>query len=226
MSGHILQSTHYFTSRLSAQRPCDSGREGENWAWSPGRTRSNGQDIQSDIEAEEQSSLSLLADFFHLDVAIDSESAEGDVMATVQVQDDKSGEETAPQSILSLTNTQPMTVSNEDFTVNGLRKSYLVQNLTKKTQVPSGPLLPSAPLPFPILCLHRAFPSSTNTDVACNKVLQHHLSSKPHTAPCNHSYTAHHHTMLDVDPSSGLSFPSCVPFVYDLSAAPDALYSQ
>ena len=101
-----------------------------------------------------------MADFIHLHAAVEGESAEGDVMATVrEFRDDESGEEAAPQSIPSLTDTQPMTASNEDFMLNGL-KSHLVQNLTKKPKVPSGPLPPLAPLPSPLLCPRRTFLAS------------------------------------------------------------------
>jgi hypothetical protein len=75
-----------------------------------------------------------MANFIHLDAAIDGESVEGDFMAPVRVRDDEIGKETAPRSIPSFTDTQPITASNEDFTLNGL-KSHLVQNLTKKPKV-------------------------------------------------------------------------------------------
>lgn len=116
--------------------------------------------VQGDIEAEEWKELSLdsiMADFIHLDAAVDSDSAEVDVMATVRVVD---GDD-APPSGSSFVSSQSSTSSDEnaDFTLTGL-KSHLVQNLTKKSKVPSGPLPPLAPLPSPLLCPRRTFLAS------------------------------------------------------------------
>jgi hypothetical protein len=99
----------------------------------------SGKIVQGDLEAEEWRELSLdsvMADFIHMDAAVDTDSAEREAMATVKVVDS----DDAPRDVSSFTS--QLATSNPDFTLSGL-KSHLVQNLVKKPKVPAGPLPPS-----------------------------------------------------------------------------------
>jgi PHO85 cyclin-5 len=53
--------------------------------------------------------------------------------------------------IHALSFTSQLSLSNPDFTLNGL-KLHLIQNVVKKPKVPSSPFPPTAPLPSPLLC--------------------------------------------------------------------------
>lgn len=109
--------------------------------------------VQGDIEAEEWRELSLdsvMADFIHMDAAVDTDSASTSAMATVKVADS----DNAPSGASSFTCQVP-----SSGPLSGL-KSHLVQNLVKKPKVPSGPLPPLAPLPSPLLCPRRTFLAS------------------------------------------------------------------
>ena len=121
-----------------------------------GEPHLSGKIVQGDLEAEEWKELSLdsvMADFFHMDAAVDANTAEGDSMAAVKVADS----DDAPQGALSFT-TQ-MSSANPYFTLNSL-KLHLVQNLVKKPKIPSGPLPPLAPLASPLLYPRRPFLAS------------------------------------------------------------------
>jgi PHO85 cyclin-5 len=108
--------------------------------------------VQGDLEAEEWKELSLnsiMADFIHMDVAVDNESAEADAMATVRVVD---GGDAPPSGSSFVSSQSVSSTETADFTLTGL-KSHLVQNLTKKPKVPSG--APSFP------------PSSPASNIPC-----------------------------------------------------------
>lgn len=121
--------------------------------------------VQGDLEAEEWKELSLdsiMADFIHLDAAVDSGNAETETetMATVRVADnDDDGAHVSGNSSFISSQTSISSAEAADFTLTGL-KSHLVQNLTKKPKVPSGPLPPMTPLPSPLLCPRRTFLAS------------------------------------------------------------------
>src|SRR6202050_447238 len=113
----------------------------------------SGKIVQGDLDAEEWRELPLdliMADFIHMDAAVDINSAEVDTMATMKVADS----DDAPQSASLFTS--QISSSNLDFTLNRL-KLHLVQNLVKKVKVLSGPLPPLVPLPSPILCPRHTF---------------------------------------------------------------------
>jgi PHO85 cyclin-5 len=114
----------------------------------------SGKIVQGNIDAEEWQALSLdsvMADFIHMDAAVDANATEMDTMATVKVVD--SDEE--PQSASSFTSQLLVSLSSK-FIFNSL-KLHLVQNLVKKPKVPSGPLPSLVPLPLPLLCPHCIF---------------------------------------------------------------------
>jgi len=113
----------------------------------------SGKIVQGDLEAEEWRELSLdsvMADFIHMDAAVDIDSAEPDSMATVKVADS----DDAPRGVSSFTS--QFSTSNPDFTLSGL-KSHLVPNLVKKPKVPVGLLPPLVPILSPLLFPHRTF---------------------------------------------------------------------
>ena len=82
-----------------------------------------------------------MADFIHLDAAVDTDSAEPEAMATVKVVDSNN----VPGGA-SLFTSQRST-SNPDFTLSSL-KSHLVQNLIKKTQGTHQSFTPISAPPF------------------------------------------------------------------------------
>jgi PHO85 cyclin-5 len=97
-----------------------------------------------------------MADFIHMDVAVDNESAEADAMATVRVVD---GGDAPPSGSSFVSSQSVSSTETADFTLTGL-KSHLVQNLTKKLKVPSGPFPPLAPLSSLFLCPRQTFLAS------------------------------------------------------------------
>src|SRR6202453_4842837 len=93
-----------------------------------------GKIVQGDLNAEKWRELSLdlvMADFIHMDAAVDIDSTEVDTMAAMKVVDS----DDVPQSASQFTS--QISSSNLDFTLNRL-KSHLVQNLVKKVKVLSG----------------------------------------------------------------------------------------
>src|SRR6202050_3841881 len=107
--------------------------------------------IDQCLQCEEWRELSLdlvMADFIHMDAAVDIDSTEVDTMATVVVDSDDT-----PQSASLFTS--QISSSNPDFTFNRL-KLRLVQNLVKKVKVLSGLLChflhPSSVLAVHFLC--------------------------------------------------------------------------
>jgi len=100
--------------------------------------------IDQCLQCEEWRELSLdlvMADFIHMDAAVNINSTEADTMATMKVVDSND----VPQSASSFTS--QISSSNLDFALNGL-KLHLVQNLIKKAKIP---------LPLPLLCPHHTF---------------------------------------------------------------------
>jgi hypothetical protein len=72
-------------------------REGEDWRRCTGGSRLSGNIVQGDLEAEEWKELSLdsvMADFVHMDAAVEVDTAKADAKATVKVVDSND----APQS--------------------------------------------------------------------------------------------------------------------------------
>ena len=113
-----------------------SSLRGRKWETVQGEPDLLGKIVQGNLEAEEWRKLSLdsvMANFIHMDAAVDTDSAELEAMATVKVVDS----DNAPRDVLSFTS--QLATSNPDFTLRGL-KSHLVQNLVKKPKVPVGPL--------------------------------------------------------------------------------------
>jgi hypothetical protein len=112
--------------------------------------------VRGDFEEEEWMGLSLdtvMADFIHMDAAVDAGTAGAEATATVKV----AYTDNAPQSVSSFTS--QLSSSNPDSTLRGL-KLHPMQNLVKKPEVQSGPLPPLVPLPFPLLCPHHTFLAS------------------------------------------------------------------
>ena len=104
----------------------------------------SGKIVQGDLNAEEWSELSLdlvMADFIHMDAAVDINSTDADTMATIKV----ANSDDTPQSASLFTS--QISSSNLVFTLNGL-KFHLVQNLVKKAKVP---------LHSPLLCSRHTF---------------------------------------------------------------------
>src|SRR6202050_5745308 len=100
--------------------------------------------IDQCLQCEEWRELSLdlvMADFIHMDAAVNINSTEADTMATMKVVDSND----VPKSASSFTS--QISSSNLDFALNGL-KLHLVQNLIKKAKIP---------LPLPLLCPHHTF---------------------------------------------------------------------
>jgi hypothetical protein len=69
------------------------------------------------------------------------------------------GDDALPSGSSFVSSQSVSSTETADFTLTGL-KSHLVQNLTKKPKVPSGPFPPLAPLPSPFLCPRRTFLAS------------------------------------------------------------------
>jgi hypothetical protein len=154
-SGSVLQTALCYLEAIRGKVPLlvEKEKMGEGVQGEPDLSSKI---VQGDLEAEEWREFSLdsvMADFIHMDAAVDINSAEADAMATVKVEDS----DDAPRGTSSFTS--QLSSSNPDFTLNGL-KSHLVQNLVKKPKVPSGPLPPLAPLPSPLLCPRRTFLAS------------------------------------------------------------------
>jgi hypothetical protein len=154
-SGSVLQTALCYLEAIRAKVPelVEKEKMGEGVQGEPDLS---GKIVQGDLEAEEWRELSLdsvMADFIHMDAAVDTDSAEPEAMATVKVVDS----DDAPRGASSFTS--QLSTSNPDFTLSGL-KSHLVQNLAKKPKVPAGPLPPLAPLPSPLLCPRRTFLAS------------------------------------------------------------------
>jgi hypothetical protein len=155
-SGSVLQTALCYLEAIRAKVPelVEKEKTGDGVQGEPDLS---GKIVQGDIDAEEWQALSLdsvMADFIHMDAAVDANATETDAMATVKVVD--SDEEL--QNASSFTS-QLSASSSSEFILNGL-KSHLVQNLVKKPKVPSGPLPPLAPLPSPLLCPRRTFLAS------------------------------------------------------------------
>ena len=149
-SGSVLQTALCYLEAIRTKIPelVEKEKMGNGVQGEPDLS---GKIVPGDLKVEEWKELSLdsiIADFIHMDAAVDASTAEGDSMATVKVADS----DDAPQGALSFT-TQ-LSSANPDFSLNGL-KSHLVQNLVKKPKIPSGPLPPLAPLPSPLLCPRR-----------------------------------------------------------------------
>jgi len=154
-SGSVLQTALCYLEAIRSKVPelVEKEKMGDGVQGEPDLP---GKIVQGDLEAEEWRELSLdsvMADFIHMDAAVDADSAEAEAMATVKVVDS----DDAPLSASSFT--CQLSTSNPDFTLSGL-KSHLVQNLVKKPKVPAGPLPPLAPLPSPLLCPRRTFLAS------------------------------------------------------------------
>ena len=158
-SGSVLQTALCYLEAIRAKVPelvqKEKSGEGVN-----GELDLSGRITQGDLEAEEWRELaldSIMADFIHLDAAVESEAAsQSDSMATVKVVD---GDE-APMSVLSSSFTSSQVLNTgSDPSMAGL-KSHLAQNIAKKHKVPSPPLPPLAPLPSPLLCPRRTFLAS------------------------------------------------------------------
>src|ERR1700683_4796079 len=112
----------------------------------------SGKIVQGDLNTEEWRELSLdlvMADFIHMDAAVNIDSTKVDTMATMKVAD---SDDTLQSASLF---TSQISSSNPDFTLNRL-KSHLVQNLVKKVKVLSGLLChflhPSSVLAVHFLC--------------------------------------------------------------------------
>jgi hypothetical protein len=91
-----------------------------------------GRIVQGDLEAEEWRELSMssvMADFIHMDIAVDTDSAKPEAMATVKVVDS----DDAPRGTSSFTS--QLLTSNPDFTLSGL-KSHLVQISSRNPRYP------------------------------------------------------------------------------------------
>ncbi|KAF7983636.1 hypothetical protein HWV62_20576 [Athelia sp. TMB] len=106
---------------------------------------------QGNLEAEEWRKLALgsvMADFIHLDAAVDR-----DAMPMVK----------APEQQVAV---HPVSVPTPTLTTTGLKSHVAQQNLAKKLKVPSGPLprhaapALAAPLHSPLLCPRRTFLAS------------------------------------------------------------------
>ena len=152
-SGNVLQTALCYLEAIRAKVPelVEKEKMGQGIQGEPDLS---GKIIQGDLEAEEWKELSLdsvMADFIHMDAAVDIDTSETEAMATVKVMDS----DDAPQAASSFT--CQLSSLNPDF--SGL-KSHLVQNLVKKPKVPSGPLSPLTPLPSPLLCPRRTFLAS------------------------------------------------------------------
>jgi PHO85 cyclin-5 len=139
MSRSVLQATLCHLEAICAKVPEHIEKEkiGEG---AQGGADLSGNIVQGDLEAEEWKELSLdsvMADFVHMDAAVEVDTAKADAKATVKVVDSND----APQSASSFMS--QLLLSNS---VNGL-KLHLMQNLIKKPKVP---LL--VPLPLLLLC--------------------------------------------------------------------------
>ena len=151
-SGGILQVALYYLGAIHSKVP-DLIQEEKMGEGVQGELDLLGKIVQGDFNAEEWRELSLdlvMADFIHMDAAVDIDSTKVDTMATMKVVDS----DDVPQSASQFTS--QISSSNPDFTLNRL-KSHLVQNLVKKVKVLSGPLPPPVPLPSPILCPRHTF---------------------------------------------------------------------
>ena len=158
-SGSVLQTALCYLEAIRAKVP-ELVQKEKNGEGVHGELDLNGRIIKGDLEAEEWRELALdsvMANFIHLDAAVESEAAsQSDPMATVKVVD---GDE-APMSVLSSSFTSSQSLNaGSDPSMAGL-KSHLVQNIAKKHKVPSPPLPPLAPLPSPLLCPRRTFLAS------------------------------------------------------------------
>lgn len=153
-SGSVLQTALCYLEAIRTKIPqlVEKEKMGEGIQGEPDLS---GKIVQGDLEAEEWKEFSLdsvMADFIHMDAAVDANTTEADMVATVKVMDSDDA-----QGVSSFTS--QLSSSNTEFTLSGL-KSHLVQNLGKKPKVPSGPLPPLPPLPSPLLCPRRAFLAS------------------------------------------------------------------
>src|ERR1700677_1732116 len=132
-SGGILQVALYYLGAIHSKVP-DLIQEEKMGEGVQGELDLLGKIVQGDFNAEEWRELSLdlvMADFIHMDAAVDIDSTKVDTMATMKVVDS----DDVPQSASQFTS--QISSSNLDFTLNRL-KSHLVQNLVKKVKVLSG----------------------------------------------------------------------------------------
>ncbi|KAF7967709.1 hypothetical protein HWV62_33337 [Athelia sp. TMB] len=101
--------------------------------------------VQGNLEDEEWRELTLdsvMADFIHLDAAVNR-----DAMPMMK----------APEQQVAV---HPVSVPAPTLTTAGLKSQVAQQNLAKKPKVPSGPLPPMPLLPSPLLCPRRTFLAS------------------------------------------------------------------
>ncbi|KAF7980056.1 hypothetical protein HWV62_39830 [Athelia sp. TMB] len=143
MSGTVLQTALCYLEAIRANVP--ELVEKKNGTGVQGEVDISHRIVQGNLEAEEWRELALdsvVADFIHLDAAVDHGA-----MPMMK----------APEQQVAV---HPVSVLAPTLTTAGLKSHVAQQNLVKKPKVPSG-LLPPMPLsPSPLLCPRRTFLAS------------------------------------------------------------------
>ena len=143
-SGTVLQTALCYLEAIRAKVPELVEKE-KNGTGVQGEVELSHRIVQGDLEAEEWRELALdsvMANFIHLDAAVDR-----DAMPMMK----------APEHHVAV---HPVSVPAPTLTTAGLKSHVAQQNPAKKPKVPSGPLPPMPLLPSPLLCPRRTFLAS------------------------------------------------------------------
>ncbi|KZP34733.1 hypothetical protein FIBSPDRAFT_1035709 [Athelia psychrophila] len=152
-SGSVLQTALCYLEAIRSKVPELVEKE-KNGTGVQGEIDLTYRVVQGDLEAEEWRELALdsvMANFIHLDAAVDLDVRDQDTVPATKVPE---------HDEIVLPISTPAPTLSATTSLSGLKSHIAQVNLAKKHKTPSGPLAPMPPLPSPLLCPRRTFLAS------------------------------------------------------------------